>query len=134
MKNLLFNIILAFRAIRNNRLRSGITIAVIGLGITALVGILTGIEVMKVAISSSFSSMGVNSFQVTSDIIQKKRKGGVGISVSEGKSITYAEARGGGGGGGGGGAVALSMEGGGGGGGDFGSEKTNPNICRGQDV
>ncbi len=94
MRNLLFNITLALRAISNNRLRSGITIAVIGLGITALVGILTGIQVMKVAISSSFSSMGVNSFQLTSDVIKKKKhKGGMNISITEGKSITYTEAK-----------------------------------------
>ena len=94
MRNLLFNVTLALRAIRTNKLRSGITIAVIGLGIMALVGILTGIEVMKEAISSSFSSMGVNSFQVTSDVIKKKKhKGGVNISIAEGQSITYNEAR-----------------------------------------
>lgn len=94
MRNLLFNIILALRAISTNKLRSGITIAVIGLGITALVGILTGIQVMKVAISSSFSSMGVNSFQLTSDVIKKKRhNGGVNISYTEGSSITYTEAK-----------------------------------------
>ena len=94
MRNLLFNITLAFRAISTNKLRSGITIVVIGLGITALVGILTCIEVMKQAISSSFSSMGVNSFQVTSDVIKKKKHaGGVNISVVEGQSITYNEAK-----------------------------------------
>ncbi len=94
MRNLLFNITLAYRALRNNRMRSGITIAVIALGITALVGILTTIEVMKKAISSSFSSMGVNSFQLTSDVIKKKKhSGGMSISFNEGKSITYAEAK-----------------------------------------
>ncbi len=94
MNNLLFNITLAFRAISNNKLRSGITISVIGLGITALVGILTGIEVMKAGISSSFSSMGVNSFQVTSEIIKKKHgKAGMGISFTESKNISYTEAK-----------------------------------------
>ncbi len=85
---------MAFRAISNNKLRSGITIAVIGLGITALVGILTSIEVMKMAISNSLSSIGANSFQVTSAIIKKKKHGGGSqISMTEGKSISYAEAR-----------------------------------------
>ncbi|MBC7554024.1 MAG: ABC transporter permease [Taibaiella sp.] len=91
MRNLLFNVTLAFRALRNNRMRSGITIAVIGLGITALVGILTSIEVMKVVIGSTFSSMGVNSFQITSEILKKKKHGG--ISSVDAKSITYAEAK-----------------------------------------
>ncbi|NDC40063.1 MAG: FtsX-like permease family protein [Chitinophagia bacterium] len=94
MKSMLFNIVLALRALRNNMLRSVITILVIGLGIMALVGILTGIEVMKAAISSSFSSMGANTFQLTSDIIKKKsRKGGISVSFSEGKYISWAEAQ-----------------------------------------
>ncbi len=91
---LLFYLILAFRAIRNNLLRSVLTIAIIGVGIMALVGILTSIQVMKESVYSNFSSMGVNSFQITSDVIKKKRRrGGMNVSVSEGKNITYDEAR-----------------------------------------
>ena len=91
MMQLLFNVTLAFRAIRTNRLRSALTITIIGLGITALVGILTAIEVMKASVYSNFSSMGVNSFQITSDIIKKKKHkgGGISINVVEGKDITY---------------------------------------------
>ena len=91
----LFNLTLAFRAIRNNRLRSALTIAIIGLGIMALVGILTSIEVMKASVYSNFSSMGVNSFQITSDVLKKKKHkgGGVNISITDGKSITYDEAK-----------------------------------------
>ncbi len=91
---LLFNLTLAFRAIRTNRLRSVLTIVIIALGITALVGILTSIEVMKAGVSSNFSSMGSNTFQITSDVIKKKRKGGgMHISVTDGQDITYDEAR-----------------------------------------
>ena len=94
MMQFFFNLSLAFRSIRNNRLRSALTIVIIALGITALVGILTTIEVMKSGISNNFSSMGVNSFQITSDVIKKKKhKGGMNISVTDGKSITYAEAK-----------------------------------------
>lgn len=89
----LFNLSLAFRAIRNNKLRSILTIAIIGIGITALVGILTAIEVMKASVYTSFSSMGANSFQITSDIIKQKRgKGHLNISITEGKNIRYEEA------------------------------------------
>jgi putative ABC transport system permease protein len=90
-----FNLVLAFRSIRNNRLRSVLTIAIIGLGIMALVGILTAIEVMKASVYSNFSSMGVNSFQITSDIIKRKKHkgGGVNVSTADGKSITYSEAK-----------------------------------------
>ena len=91
----LFNLTLAFRAIRNNRLRSVLTIAIIGLGIMALVGILTSIEAMKASVYENFSSMGANSFQVTSDVIKKKKRkrGGVNISFSDGKIIKYDEAK-----------------------------------------
>ena len=91
----LFNLTLAFRAIRNNRLRSVLTIAIIGLGIMARVGILTSIEAMKASVYENFSSMGANSFQVTSDVIKKKKrkKGGVNISFSDGKIIKYDEAK-----------------------------------------
>ncbi len=95
MRQLWFNIVLALRSILNNRLRSALTIAIIGLGIMALVGILTAIEVMKASVYSNFSSMGVNSFQITSDVLKKKkhRGGGVNITVVDGKSITYEEAK-----------------------------------------
>ena len=94
MMQFFFNLSLAFRAIRTNKLRSALTIAIIGLGIMALVGILTAIEVMKEGVSSNFSSMGANSFQITSDIIKKKkRRGGMQISMSEQKNISYAEAK-----------------------------------------
>jgi putative ABC transport system permease protein len=61
----------------------------------ALVGILTGIEVIKTAVTSNFSSMGANSFQVTSDILKqkKRRQGGMAISITEGKTIRWEEAK-----------------------------------------
>lgn len=78
---------------RNNRLRSSLTITIIGLGITALVGILTAIEVMKASVYSNFSSMGANTFQVTNEVIKKKTgRHGMHISVTEVKDITYDEA------------------------------------------
>ncbi len=94
MKEFGFNLVLSLRSIRTNRLRSALTITIIALGIMLLVGILTTIEVMKAGVNSNFSSMGVNSFQITSDIIKKKKsRGGLHISVTDGKSITYDEAR-----------------------------------------
>lgn len=91
---LLFNLSLAFRSIRNNRLRSALTISIIALGLWALIGILTCIEVLKASVSSNFSSLGSNSFQITSEVVKKKkRRGGVHVSVDEGKDISYDEAR-----------------------------------------
>lgn len=55
---------LSFRTLRANRLRSGITIAIIALGITALVGIITAIQAMNQKLTESFSSMGANGFTI----------------------------------------------------------------------
>jgi putative ABC transport system permease protein len=53
---------LAFRQIRGNRLRTGITVAIIAFGIMALVGIITAIKAMNQKFTESFSTMGANSF------------------------------------------------------------------------
>ncbi|RYD57466.1 MAG: FtsX-like permease family protein [Sphingobacteriales bacterium] len=91
---LFFNLGLAFRDIRANRLRSTLTVCIIGLGIMALVGILTATEVMKDGVSSNFSSMGANTIQITGDVIKKKRRhGGMNVSTSQGKDIRYEEAK-----------------------------------------
>jgi len=96
----------------------------------ALVGILTAIEVIRASVYTNFSSLGVNSFQITSDILKKEnKKGGLRISITEGKDIKYDEAR----------AfkerfnfptatVSISMTGSGTSTVLYQSEKTNPNI------
>ncbi len=73
MQQLRFNISQALRTISANILRSSITILIITLGITALVGILTATDVMKAGVSSNFSSMGANSFQITNEVIKTKK-------------------------------------------------------------
>lgn len=55
---------LSFRTIRSNKLRSGITIAIIALGITALVGIITAIGAMNQKLTESFSTMGADGFTI----------------------------------------------------------------------
>src|ERR1700748_3228315 len=55
---------LAFRTIQSNRLRTGITVAIIAFGIMALVGINTAIDAMKQKFTESFSAMGANGFTV----------------------------------------------------------------------
>lgn len=90
-----FNLTLAFRAIKTNRLRSVLTIAIIGLGIMALVAILTSIEVLKKNVASNFSSMGANSFQITGDVVKvkKRKRGDVKMVSSHWKNIKYEDAR-----------------------------------------
>ena len=91
MAQLLFNLTLAFRAIRNNRLRSVLTIAIIALGLWALIGILTCIDVLKASVNSNFSSLGADAFQVNSRIVQKKKRHR-GWQEAEYKNISFDEA------------------------------------------
>jgi len=61
---LLDSLSLAYRTIRANRLRTGITVAIIALGIAALIGIRTAIEAMTQKFTESFSAMGANGFSI----------------------------------------------------------------------
>lgn len=58
------NIREALRSINSQLLRTSLTVLIIAIGITALVGILTSIDAMKNSISESFTSMGANSFSI----------------------------------------------------------------------
>lgn len=58
------NIKIAFRAIRSQVLRTTLTVLIIAVGITALVGILTSIDAIKAKLSDEFSQMGSNSFNI----------------------------------------------------------------------
>jgi len=78
---------LAFRSVSANRLRAGLTIAIIGFGIMALVGIFTAIESMKSSIYSSFANMGANSFNIQSRAL-KIRIGGGGGGATRGSKKT----------------------------------------------
>lgn len=55
---------LAFRTIRSNKLRTGLTIAIIAFGIMALIGIITAIKAMNQKFNESFSTMGANAFTI----------------------------------------------------------------------
>lgn len=62
--NLLDTISLSYRTIRANKLRTGLTVAIIALGIAALIGIRTAIEAMTQKFTESFSSMGANGYSI----------------------------------------------------------------------
>src|SRR5215470_16542873 len=53
---------LAYRTVRGNKLRTGLTVAIIAFGIMALVGIITAIKAMNQKFTESFSTMGANGF------------------------------------------------------------------------
>lgn len=55
---------LAYRTVKANKLRAGITIAIIAFGIMSLIGIITAIQAMNQSIVESFSSMGANAFSI----------------------------------------------------------------------
>lgn len=55
---------LAWRTVRGNKLRTGITVAIIAFGIMALIGIITAIEAMNQSLKESFSFMGANAFNI----------------------------------------------------------------------
>ncbi|MBO3098958.1 ABC transporter permease [Gelidibacter pelagius] len=56
------NIRIALNSIRTQLLRTILTILIIAIGITALVGILSAVSALENTISSDFSSMGANTF------------------------------------------------------------------------
>ena len=60
------NIRIAMQSIRSNILRSILTVMIIAIGITALVGILTAIESIKTSITKEFTVLGANTFSITS--------------------------------------------------------------------
>lgn len=88
---LLENIRMALSAIRSQSLRTMLTIMIIALGIMALVGILTAIDVIKDSITSNFTTMGANTFNI--------RNRGSNVRIGRGgqkrevfRTITYDEA------------------------------------------
>lgn len=96
---------LAFRTVRSNKLRTGITVAIIAFGIMALIGIITAIASMNQSLSENFATMGANSFSIVFRDRQI-RVGGGGNQVkktsrsnlkekksNERKIITYQEAK-----------------------------------------
>jgi putative ABC transport system permease protein len=95
---------LAYRSVSANRLRAGLTIAIIAFGIMALVGILTATESMKNSIYANFASMGANSFSIQNRALKIRIGDGPGAKKSDKKKkkvrtsnqnvpITYEEAR-----------------------------------------
>lgn len=70
------NIRIALGSIRTQLLRTILTILIIAIGITALVGILTVVSALKNTLSSNFASMGSNTFNITQYETSTRRRGG----------------------------------------------------------
>ncbi len=95
---------LAFRTVRSNKLRTGLTVSIIAFGIMALIGIITAIKAMNQKFTESFSTMGANSFTIrykerniqfgggNRNDIKVSKKGKKEKKSSQGRLITKDEA------------------------------------------
>ena len=70
------NIRIAFDSIKSQLLRTILTILIIAIGITALVGILSAVSALENTISSDFSSMGANTFNIQRYEFNTQRQSG----------------------------------------------------------
>lgn len=64
MRLVIENIKIALQSVRTNLLRTILTIFIIAIGISALVGIQTAIESIKTSINDNFTQMGANTFNI----------------------------------------------------------------------
>ena len=85
------NIKIALQSVKSNLLRTVLTIFIIAIGITALVGILTAIDSIKHSINDNFTSMGANTFNIRNKGM-KLRAGKRGTKPKSFPSIKYADA------------------------------------------
>ncbi len=86
------NIKIAFGSIRTQLLRTVLTIIIIAIGITALVGILTVVSAIENKLSNSLSSMGSNTFSIQQYEFKTRNNGGDEIEKIN-PIISYPEAK-----------------------------------------
>jgi putative ABC transport system permease protein len=75
--------ILAWRTVKSNKLRTGITVAIIAFGIMALIGIITAISAMNQSLKENFSFMGANAFSIRYKEMNARMMGGGGRNEQE---------------------------------------------------
>jgi len=86
------NIRIAFDSIKSQILRTSLTVLIIAIGITALVGILSAVSALENTISSDFASMGSNTFNLQRYEFTTQTRGG-GEREKINPIITYREVR-----------------------------------------
>ncbi|MCJ7757532.1 MAG: ABC transporter permease, partial [Gillisia sp.] len=86
------NIRIAFDSIKSQILRTTLTVLIIAIGITALVGILSAVSALENTISSDFASMGSNTFNLQRYEFTTHTRGG-GEREKINPIITYREVR-----------------------------------------
>ena len=88
------NIRIALGSIKTQLLRTILTILIIAIGITALVGILTVVSALKNTLSTNFASMGSNTFNISQYETSIRRRGGGSSEIEkENPIISYPQAR-----------------------------------------
>lgn len=85
------NIKIALGSIRTQLLRTVLTIVIIAIGITALVGILTIVSALESTLNSNFASMGANTFTINQYEFTTRNNGGGEIEKIN-PIISYPEA------------------------------------------
>ena len=70
------NVRIALDSIKTQLLRTILTIVIIGIGIWALVGILSAVKALENTISGSFASMGSNTFNLQRYEFEIEQQGG----------------------------------------------------------
>lgn len=86
------NVKIALGSIRTQLLRTILTVIIIAIGITALVGILTVVTAIEYNLNSSFASMGSNTFNINQYESRSRRHGG-DETEKVNPIISYPEAR-----------------------------------------
>ncbi|MFN3753549.1 ABC transporter permease [Flavobacterium sp.] len=86
------NVKIALGSIRTQLLRTVLTVIIIAIGITALVGILTVVTAIEYNLNSSFASMGSNTFNINQYEFKNRRRGGGEVEKIN-PIITYTEAK-----------------------------------------
>jgi putative ABC transport system permease protein len=86
------NIRIAFDSIKSQVLRTTLTVLIIAIGITALVGILSAVSALENTISSDFASMGSNTFNLQRYEFTTQTRGG-GEREKINPIITYREVK-----------------------------------------
>jgi putative ABC transport system permease protein len=86
------NIKIALGSIRAQLLRTVLTIVIIAIGITALVGILTVVSAIDYTLNSKFASMGSNTFSINQYAFRTRNQGGDEVEKIN-PIISYPEAK-----------------------------------------
>ncbi|MEY3367129.1 MAG: hypothetical protein RI973_284 [Bacteroidota bacterium] len=81
----------ALKSVRSNKLRAFLTLFIIAIGITALVGILTAIDSAVYSLNDNFSGLGANSFTIEPKGVEISGSHG-GRRQKIGEPITYDQA------------------------------------------